>query len=171
MGGTLPDVMALPLLYTFLALAFTGVLLLFLARPALARPLTVWALAAGLPVLAAVAAALTGQARADALLRTYVPVPVTVAVTSLGRTRTVTLNAQDAACVTRARMTATDQTLVLPAPEQPLRLRKGAVISGDLPPVRTVQALTVRGALTCRNLRAASQREQDDDEALLKSGR
>ncbi len=157
---------ALPSLYTLLALLFTAVLLLMLWRPGLARPVTVWALAAGLPVLAAVAAALTGQARADRVTAGYLPVPVTVTVNALGRTRTLQLTAQDAACLTRARMNGTDQTLVLPAPEAPLRLPKGAEITGVLPAERIVQALTVQGRLLCRNLRVATEREKEDAAAL-----
>ena len=45
-------------LYLLLTLLCVGALLLFLARPGLARPLVVWGLAALLPLLAALTVAL-----------------------------------------------------------------------------------------------------------------
>ncbi|MFD2610311.1 hypothetical protein ACFSR9_12820 [Deinococcus taklimakanensis] len=146
----------LPLGYLVLTLAFTAVLALLLRRPGAARPGVIWGLAAGLPVLAALTAALDGQARAARVLESYVPAPVNVTVTNGRRTQALQLDARDAACVERARRLHSE--VELRTPGQPVQFLNSSVVTGALPDPRFVQALTLRGELECPNLRALEVR-------------
>lgn len=141
-----------PALYLLLTLAFAGVLLLLLLRPGAARGMVVWGLAALLPLLAAVAGALDGQARAARVLAGYDLQPVTVTIVNGGGAQTVALGPQDAACVERALRLHTRSELLVGQTRIPLV--QDTRVLGELPPQPVVEALGIRGALGCPNLRA-----------------
>ena len=138
-------------LYLLLTLLCAGTLLLFLARPGLARPLVVWGLAALLPVLAALAAALGAQARAARVLAQGGLEPTQVTLTSGGRTQTLTLSGPEAACLERALRLRSKLTLGTPG--NAVTVRPGARVQGTLPPRQVVEALTLRGELSCPTVR------------------
>ena len=146
----------LPLLYLLLTLLLTAALLLFLCWPGAARAPVVWGLAAGLPVMAGMTAALDGQARAGRVLEAYHPAPVTVTVTNGARTQALQLSARDAACVERARRLRSEVELLTPG--APVPFLKSSVVRGALPEARFVEALTLRGELTCPNLKTLNAR-------------
>ncbi|WP_102127774.1 hypothetical protein [Deinococcus planocerae] len=139
-------------LYLLLTLAFAGVLLALLLRPGAARAGAVWGLAALLPLLAACAGALVGQARAARVLAGFEARPVTVTVTNGDASRTLTLSARDAACVERAVRLHTRSELL--TPEGSVPLLPDTRVTGSLPPQAVVEALGVRGGLSCPGLRA-----------------
>ena len=142
----------LPALYLLCALAVAGALTALLLRPGVARPAVVWGLAALMPLLAAVAAALHGQARADRVLAGYAPQPTTITLTGPAGALTLTLSPQDAACVERALRLHTRSELRVGDVRVPLTL--GTRVTGELPPARIVDALGLSGGLSCPNLRA-----------------
>ncbi|WP_019585029.1 hypothetical protein [Deinococcus apachensis] len=142
----------LPALYLLLTLAFAGVLLLLLWRPGEARGMVVWGLAALLPLLAAVAGALAGQARAARVLAGYDAQPGVVTIMNGGASRTLILDPRDAACVERAVRLHTRSELIAGGERVPLV--GDTRVTGDLPPQAVVEALGIRGALNCPNLRA-----------------
>ena len=139
-------------LYVLLTLLCAGALLLFLAQPGLARPLVVWGLAALLPLLAALAAALGAQARAVRVLGQGGVQATRVTVTSGKRTQTLTLSGSDAACLERALRLRSNVTLKTQGGE--LHVQQGTRVRGTLPPQRVVEALTLRGELNCPTVRA-----------------
>lgn len=141
----------LPALYLLLTLAFAGALLLLLWRPGAARGMVVWGLAALLPLLAAVAGALAGQTRAARVLAGYDPQPVTVAIVNGDVSQSLTLEAGDAACVERALRLHTRSELL--AGQTRIPLVQDTRVLGELPPQPVVEALGIRGALSCPNLR------------------
>ncbi|ABF45880.1 hypothetical protein Dgeo_1585 [Deinococcus geothermalis DSM 11300] len=147
----------LPGLYLLLTLLFAAVLLALLWRPGAARGLTVWGLAALLPLLAAVAGALTGQARSARVLAGYTPHPVTVTVMSGTVARTLTLDAQDAACLERAVRLHTRSELL--TDQAPVPLVGDIRVLGDLPPQPVVEALGIRGTLACPHLHTLKDAE------------
>ena len=148
----------LPGLYLLFTLVFAAVLLALLWRPGAARAMTVWGLAALLPLLAAVAGALTGQARSARVLAGYTPHPVTVTVLSGTVARTLTLDAQDAACLERAVRLHTRSELL--TDQAPVPLVGDTRVEGDLPPQSVVEALGIRGILACPQLRTLG--DEDD---------
>ncbi|PNY81824.1 hypothetical protein [Deinococcus koreensis] len=145
-------------LYVLLTLLCAGTLLLFLARPGLARPLVVWGLAALLPLLAALASALGTQARAARVLAAGNLSAAQVSVTTGARTQTLTLSAQDAACLERALRLRS--TVTLDTPGGPVTVRPGTRVQGTLPSRQVVEALTLRGELHCPALRTLSAPER-----------
>lgn len=147
----------LPALYLLLTLAFAGVLLLLLWRPGAARGTVVWGLAALLPLLAAVAGALAGQARTARVLAAYEPRPVAVTIVNGGVSQSLILDAGDAACVERAVRLHTRSELL--AGQNRVPLVPGTRVLGELPPRAVVEALGLRGALSCPNLRALRAEE------------
>lgn len=149
---------ALAPLYLLLTLLLAGVLLALLARPGAARGMTVWGLAALLPLLAAVAGALTGQARAARTLSAYTPQPVSVTVVNGAERRTLTLDAGDAACLARAARLHTPGRLQTSAGT--LRLTGDTAVEGALPAAAVVEALGLRGELACPPLRPLSPQER-----------
>ena len=142
-------------LYLLLTLAFAGVLLALLARPA-ARAGIVWGLAALLPLLAAMTGALSVQARSARTLAAYPATPVTLTISDGIFKRAVILDFMDAACVERAVRLRSEA--ILATPGGPLRLGAESQVEGSLPPQPVVEALTLRGELNCPNLKAV----QDD---------
>ncbi|EYB68737.1 hypothetical protein DEIPH_ctg017orf0074 [Deinococcus phoenicis] len=141
-----------PALYLLFTLAFAGALLALLWRPGAARAMVIWGLAALLPLLAAVAGALTGQVRATRTLAAYAPQPVTVTIVNGAGRQTLTLSPRDAACVERAvRLHSRSELLTA---RNPVPLSQDTHIVGALPPQSVVEALGIRGTLTCPNLRA-----------------
>lgn len=142
----------LPGLYLLLTLAFAGVLLLLLWRPGAARGTVIWGLAALLPLLAAVAGALAGQARAARVLAGYNAQPAVVTIINGDASQTLTLDPRDAACVERAVRLHTRSELL--AGRERIPLVGDTRVFGDLPPQHVVEALGIRGALNCPNLRA-----------------
>lgn len=148
----------LPALYLLLTLAFAGALLALLLRPGTARGPVVWGLAAGLPLLAAVAGALSGQARAGRALASYTPAPVTLTVVNRESLHTLTLDAWTAACVERAVRLRTPSALLTPGGH--VLLVEGTRVEGALPPREVVEALGIRGDLTCPQLRPLPAEEQ-----------
>ncbi len=143
-------------LYLLLTVAFAGVLLALLARPA-ARASLVWGLAALLPLLAAMTAALGAQARAARTLAASSTAPVTLTISDGIFKRAVTLAFGDAACVERAVRLRSEA--ILTTPGGPLRLGAGSRVEGVLPPQAVVEALTLRGELNCPNLKAVQERQ------------
>ncbi|KEF33239.1 hypothetical protein RDMS_13680 [Deinococcus sp. RL] len=138
-------------LFLLLALAFVGALAALLFRPGAARAGTVWGLAAGLPLLAALAGAFAGETRAARTLQGDAPpsFPV-VLVHGAARTR-LTLAPSDAACVERALRLGVPSELRTSGPT--LRLTPETRVEGTLPPREVVEALTLRG-LKCPHVRA-----------------
>lgn len=143
----------LPTLYLLLALAFAGALVALLLRPGAARAGVVWGLAAGLPLLAALAGALAGQTRAARALEGYSPAPVPVALVNGVSRTTLTLAPADAACVERALRLGVRSELRTTG--QPIPLTAQTRVEGTLPPSEIVEALTLRG-LGCPNVRAVA---------------
>ncbi|MPY66047.1 hypothetical protein F8S09_04965 [Deinococcus sp. SDU3-2] len=144
----------LPTLYLLLALALAGALVALLLRPGSARAGVVWGLAAGLPLLAALAGAFAGQSRAVRVLEGYAPAPVPVVLVHGVRRTTLTLSAADAACVERALRLGVRSELRTTG--QPIPLTGETRVEGALPPTEIVGALTLRG-LTCPNVRAVPE--------------
>jgi hypothetical protein len=138
-------------LYLLLTLAFAGVLLALLARPA-ARAGIVWGLAALLPLLAAMTGALSVQARSARTVAAYPALPVPLTISDGIFKRTVVLDFMDAACVERAVRLRSEA--ILTTPGGPLRLGSGSRVAGVMPPRPVVEALTLRGELNCPNLKA-----------------
>ncbi|GAA5511517.1 hypothetical protein Dcar01_00228 [Deinococcus carri] len=148
-----------PGLYLLFTLAFAAALLVLLWRPGAARALMVWGLAALLPLLAALAGALGGQARASRTLAGYVPQPVWVTFVNGPELRTLLLDARDAACVERAVRLHTRSELLTPEGD-PVRLEAQTQVLGTLPPQPVVEALGLQGTLTCPDLRALPGEEE-----------
>lgn len=144
----------LPTLYLLFALALAGALVALLLRPGTARAGVVWGVAAGLPLLAALAGAFAGQSRAARTLEGYSPAPVPVALVNGVRRTTLTLSASDAACVERALHLGVRSELRTSG--RPLPLTGDTRVEGTLPPREVVEALTLRG-LTCPNVRAVPE--------------
>lgn len=145
-----------PTLYLLLALALAGALVALLLRPGAARAGVVWGLAAGLPLLAAIAGAFAGQTRAARVLEGYSPAPVSVALVNGVRRTTLTLAPADAACVERALRLGVRSELRTTG--QPIPLTAQTRVEGTLPPREVVEALTLRG-LACPNVRAVPEEE------------
>ncbi|AIZ44043.1 hypothetical protein QR90_01255 [Deinococcus radiopugnans] len=143
-------------LYLLLTLAFAGVLLALLVRPA-ARAGIVWGLAALLPLLAAMTGALSVQARSARTLAAYPAGPVTLTISDGIFKRAVVLDFMDAACVERAVRLRSEA--ILSTPGGPLRLGATSQVEGAMPPRAVVEALTLRGELTCPNLKAVRERK------------
>lgn len=149
----------LPALYLLLTLACAGALLALLHWPGKARAGAVWGLAALLPLLAALTGALAGQARAERTLAAYyTPRPVTLTVVNGAERRTLTLEAQAAACVERAVRLRTPSVLLVPRGR--VFLVEGTRVTGDLPPRAVVEALGIRGDLSCPSLRTLTEEER-----------
>lgn len=140
-------------LYLLLALAFAGALAVLLLRPGAARAGVVWGLAAGLPLLAALAGAFAGQTRAARTLQGYVPAPVPVVLVNGGGRTRLTLAPADAACVERALRLGVPSELRTSGPS--LLLTPETRVEGTLPPREVVEALTLRG-LECPHVRAVA---------------
>lgn len=138
-------------LYTLLTALAAGLLVFLLRRPGTARAMTVWALAALLPVLAALSAALAAQGRAAQVLSTAPVQGAQVTVTTAGQSRALQLSRLDAACLERAlRLNA---RVTLDAPGERVNVQPGTRVSGPLPDQATVDAMSIRG-LTCPNVHA-----------------
>ncbi|UQN05043.1 hypothetical protein [Deinococcus sp. QL22] len=150
---------ALPLFYLLLTLICAAGLGALLLRPGAARAGVVWAVAALLPVLAAVTAALTGQASANATLSRFSAQPLTVTLVNPadGGTdaRPVTLNTNDAACLERTLrlMTSTTRASLQVPGLAPIPLSAATSLEGQLPPQFITEALEVRGDLSCGIIR------------------
>lgn len=146
----------MPALYFSVTALAAGVLAFLLRRPGAARAMTVWALAALLPVLAALSAALSAQGHAERVLSSVPAQDTQVTVTTAGQSRTLTLSAQDAACVERALHLNARVTLdspILDGRGGRVNIGPGTRVSGTLPQRATVEAMSIRG-LTCPHLRA-----------------
>jgi hypothetical protein len=147
---------ALYLLVTLICAAGLGVLLL---RPGAARAGAVWAVAALLPLLAAMTSALTGQARATQTLSAFSAQPVTVVLVNPAEVgtdaRPVTLNTNDAACLERKLrlMTPTTRASLQVPGLAPIPLSAATTLEGQLPPQTITEALEVRGDLSCGIIR------------------
>lgn len=143
------------MLAVYLALTLLALLLLLaLLRTGAVRPMTVWLLATLLPLLAALTAALNTQAQAQRTLKTYQPDDVAVVLKTAGREYDVVLNARQAACLERTLRLRTKVNLTLPNEADPVPLRPGTRAIGDLPKPRHVDALGIRGQLSCPEFRA-----------------
>lgn len=142
-------------LYSLFAVLVAAALILLLLRPGVARPMTVWGLAALLPVLAALSASLAAQGRAARVLDAAPVQGTAVTITTAGRTYPVTLDAQDAACLERALRLKT--RVILDVPPVKVPIQPGTRVSGPLPDRAAVEALSIRGALACPRLRAQRQ--------------
>ncbi|WP_309569588.1 hypothetical protein [Deinococcus sp.] len=141
----------MPALYFLLTVLAAGVLVFLMRQPGAARAMTVWALAALLPVLAALSAALSAQGHAERTLSGVPAQDVQVTVTTTGQSRTLTLSAQDAACVARA--LHLNARVTLDNPGGRMNIGPGTQVGGTLPERATVEAMSIRG-LTCPHLRA-----------------
>lgn len=143
----------------FLALTLltTLILALFLWRAGAARGITVWALSAMLPLLAALTASFAGQARAQRTLTTYVPEPVIVDITTANRKYRAALTALDAACLERN--VRLDWEGRLNTPQGFIPIDKNSTVVGTLPSSEVVQALSVTGQLQCRSFSAHARKK------------
>lgn len=135
----------LPLLFLLISLGVAALLLLFL-RTGAARAFTVWLLAATLPLLAALSAALAGQAHAKRVLDAA-PATYTVYLRTAGQSYTLKLSAPAAACLHKSVRLHTGGHLHTPQGDLPLNDQ--TEVSGDWPAPATEQALDLRG-LACR---------------------
>lgn len=142
------------LFFLILTLFSAAILVIFLFRAGAARPMTVWALAALLPVLAAMTAAEAGQARANRALREYSPEPTTVTIRTAGQDFQVTLSPSDAACLERNLRLHAESDLNLPQSFVPIPIRKDSTVDGVLPSREAVDALSLRGDLHCASFKA-----------------
>ena len=145
--------MSLPLVYLVITALATLLLLAFLLRGGLARPMTVWGLAALLPLLVALSVALGSQARALQTLKTYRPQSAAVVIATGGQEYDAVLTPSQAACLERARRLRTEADLVLGEGRDPIPLRAASQVTGELPTQAQVEALSVRGQLTCSGFR------------------
>lgn len=133
--------------FLLVTLLTAGVLVFFLLRAGTARANSVWALAALLPVLAALTASFAGQARATQTLQAYAPVPTAVDIFTGQRQYRAILPANDAACLERnIRLNWEGQ---LNTPQGFIPINKDSRVDGALPPANVVEALSVRGQLHC----------------------
>lgn len=139
-------------LFLLLTLLAAGVLIVFMLRTGAARPMTVWALAALLPVLAAMTAANAGQAGAERTLQHYAPMPSDVVIHTGGRIYRATLDANDAACLERDLRLNAEHNLLTPQGYIPIR--KDSTADGPLPSREVVEALSLRGELNCANFKS-----------------
>ena len=149
--------MSLPLVYLVITALAALLLLALLVRGGLARPMTVWGLTALLPLLVALSVALGSQARAEVTLKTYRPQSAAVVITTGGQEYDAVLTAGQAACLERSRRLRTDADLVLGEGRDPIPLRSGFKVTGELPTQAQVEALSVRGQLTCPEFRHVEQ--------------
>lgn len=149
----------LPTVYLLLTLICAAGLGLLMLRPGAARAGAVWAVAALLPLLAAVTAALTGQARANATLGSFSAQPVSVTLVSGTDLRPVTLNTNDAACLERTLrlMTPTTRASLQVPGLAPIPLSQATRLEGQLPPQFITEALEIRGDLSCEIIREAKR--------------
>lgn len=138
--------------FLLLTLLTAAVLVIFMFRSGRARPLSLWGLAALLPLLAAMSAAQASQSRAQRALRDWSPVRATYTVHTAGRVYAVTLSGEDAACLEQALRLRSNVNLRTPAGLVPVR--EGSTADGPLPSREVVGALGVRGTLSCRAFEA-----------------
>ncbi|MFC5847542.1 hypothetical protein [Deinococcus petrolearius] len=144
--------MLLTVLYLLVTLLTALILVIFLLRAGAARATVVWGVAALLPLLAALSAALGGQAQARRVLRSYVPQSTQVVVQTRARDYDLILTPEDAACLERTVRLNSEADLVSGGRTVPVR--RGTLVTGTLPPSEVVEALTVRGQLGCHNFRS-----------------
>ncbi|TSA81091.1 hypothetical protein FNU79_15795 [Deinococcus detaillensis] len=133
-------------------------LLALLLRPDPQRPLTLWLLAALLPVLVAVTAAMFGQAQAQRTLSAFNPALQDRALAwrdagGSENTSTLSLGGLDAACVVRAAQRGgtyqlSNSTLFVP---------HGAQLLGPWPSRAESDALMLSGQLNCRRVSVAGE--------------
>ena len=142
--------------FLLLTLFSALVLVIFLLRAGAARPASVWALAALLPVLAAMTASKAGQARAERTLRDYPAAAVSVVVHTAGRDYPATLDAESAACLERLGRLHSESNLE--RPQGTIPIRRSTTVDGALPPSEVVEALSLRGRLDCQNFKALKKR-------------
>ncbi len=142
--------------FFLLTLLSALILVVFLLRAGAARPMTVWALAALLPVLAAMTAANAGQARANRVLSGYSAAPSQVVLHTAGRDYPLTLNLVAAGCLERTMRLRGESNLELPQGVVPIR--KDTAIDGQLPPTDVVEALSLRGQLDCHEFKPLKKR-------------
>ncbi|THF84863.1 hypothetical protein E7T09_19720 [Deinococcus sp. KSM4-11] len=146
----------MPALYLLFVLLASGALVFVLLRPGVARAGTVWVLAALLPVLAALSAALGAQGRAARVLEATPLRATQVTVTTAGQPRTLSLSALDAACLERAvRLSA---RVIVDTRADRVPIQPGMRVTGALPPAAAVEALTIRGELNCPHVHAQRTR-------------
>lgn len=144
--------------FLVVTLLSTLVLLLFLVRVGAARAVNVWALAALLPVLAAMTASFGSQARANRTLQEYAPQPVSVGIVTAGRLYRAALNADEAACLERSiRLNWHGQ---LNTPQGFIPIDQDSVVQGALPPSAVVEALGVRGQLRCASFSSGQKKRR-----------
>lgn len=134
-----------------ISLVVAALLLAFLWRAGAARATTVWLLAAGLPLLAAMSAAFSGQARAERVLAQAPAQFYGVSIRTGGQRYQVRLSLTDAACLARSLRTRAEYDLQTPSGDIPLRA--DTEVSGQLPAEEVVQALSIRGADNCAHFR------------------
>ncbi len=145
-------------LFLLLTLLSAAVLVIFMLRAGAAKPMTIWALAALLPVLAAMTAANAGQARAQRTLGQYAPAPAAVVIRTGGRAFPATLEAGDAACLERDLRLRAEHNLLTPRGFIPIR--QDTRVDGALPSRQVVDALSLRGELNCKNFRPVAEAGQ-----------
>ncbi len=140
-------------LYLIISILMGLALIALLLRPGPARPIALWLLAALLPVLVSVTAALYGQAQAQRSLAAFDPAvrDRALAWRDAGggeNSATVSLSGLDAACVVRA--TQRGGTYKLSA--SVLFVPHGAQLLGAWPSREQADALMLSGQLGCRRL-------------------
>lgn len=145
--------MLLSAVYLVITALAVLLLLAFLLRGGVARPMTVWGLSALLPLLAALSVALTSQARAAQTLASYHPQTVPVVVETAGEQYDAVLSARQAACLERAKRLQIDTDFRAEKDSEPIPLRKGSQVTGELPTQAVVEALGVKGQLSCPEFR------------------
>ena len=146
------------LVYLLITALMTLALLALLLRPGPARPLTLWLLAALLPVLVSVTAALSGQAQAAKTLQRF---DASVQNRALAwrdaqgteNTATLSLSGLDAACVVR--VVNRGGTYQLSASQ--LFVPRDAQLIGPWPSRAEADALMLSGKLGCRRVVTAGE--------------
>lgn len=139
------------LAYQILTGAALLLLLVLLLRAGTARAASVWGLAALLPVLIALTAALGSQAQAERELRGYQPQSSVAVVRTAGVEYDVVLDGREAACLERTLRLKTRTSLRLNE-GAPIPIDASTEVIGPLPSARVVEALGIRGQLQCRDL-------------------
>lgn len=147
--------------YVFCAVVVVALLALLalLLRPETARPMTVWSLAALMPLLAALAAALGHQAQAKAALERYYPQSRAFVIETAGKEYDLTLTPRLAACLERTLRLGVNMNLKLPG-EKSVPLRRSTKVTGYLPKQAYTEALAIQGQLNCPEFRHVAAKKK-----------
>lgn len=149
--------MWLSLVFLLLTLAVTAALLFMLLRPGAWRGVQVWALAALVPLLAALSASLNAQARAQRTLEHSALFGTQVNIITANRQYSAVLNPEEAACLERNLRLHWEGRLHTPGGFIPVNAK--SQVTGRLPDPAAVDALSVQGRLKCKSFTSARKKE------------